>query len=307
MKHLNLENTIYQSTHQGFVKLLKVRGYQKASWKMYSNGSREFLFFLEARMIFSFKMIRPNDVICYFEYIKERPNQRHSGTLSESMIRHHMLSVKLLFDYLVDTGVLEGSPCVLPSFKRVKAKEKQIITTDEIKEIYGQATSQKEIAILSLAYGCGLRRSEIIKLQCEDVDLRSGFAIIKNSKNNKSREVPMSDKVIDDIRKYLLGDRLKLTRELGINPKELIIKDDGRKYEGSAINRMVQQLAQKTQNLNLIKKKITLHSFRHSIATHLIDNGASIAFVQEFLGHSLIDTSHIYAKRRKLKQKYGRI
>jgi len=307
MKQLNLENRIYQSTHQDFVKFLKVKGYQKSSWKMYSNGSREFLFFLEARMIFSFKMIKPQDVVCYFEYIRERPNQRFSGILSESMIRHHMLSVKMFFDYLVDTEELNGSPCVLPSFKRVKAKEKQIITTDEIKQIYNQANSQKQIAVLALAYGCGLRRSEILKLQCEDVDLRSGFAIIKNSKNNKSREVPMSDKVIDDIRKYLFGDRLKLTRELGFNPKELIVKDDGRKYEGSAINRMVQKLAQKTQNLNLIKKKITLHSFRHSIATYLIDNGASIAFVQEFLGHSLIDTSHIYAKRRKLKQKYGRI
>ena len=76
---------------------------------------------------------------------------------------------------------------------------------------------------------------------------------------------------------------------------------------GEALNDRIKKLVQKTQDPRIIAKKVSLHTMRHSIATHLMDNGADISFVQEFLGHALIDTSHLYAKRRKLKQKYGRI
>ena len=307
MKHLPIQSEEYNEFLIEFKKSLRTKGYARASVANYPSMVREFFFFLESKAIDDIRKVRAQDVITYYEYLQERPNQKFSGTLSDSMIRHQMVGVRMVFDFLVDIGILEGSPCRLPRFVKMERTERKVLTREEIKKIYDQTENERDVALMSIAYGTGLRRSEMEKLNIVDVNLHRGFLTVRNGKNNKTREVPLSDKVIADLRAYIQNQRLQILRKTNSYSDAFFLSDLGKRMRGEALNDRIKKLVQKTQDPRIIAKKVSLHTMRHSIATHLMDNGADISFVQEFLGHALIDTSHLYAKRRKLKQKYGRI
>lgn len=124
--------------------------------------------------------------------------------------------------------------------------------------------------------------------------------VVKKGKNSKSRRVPMSDSVITDLKAYLF-ERHRYIRSKQEESDSFLIGEWGRRLTGESIYKTFKSIVERTQNIQLIKKKICLHSLRHSIATHLLDNGANIEFVQRFLGHSGIDMAHHYSKRRKQK------
>jgi integrase/recombinase XerD len=303
MKHLPLYTQCYQNLHSDFDAYIKTIGYSRGQDSMYASCIREFLFFLESRIVFDLKEVRATEIIAYHEYLLERPNQRRGGGLSDSMIKTHLYSVRLFFDYLLDTGEIESSPARLPKFVLKKQKERNILSVEEITLLYKMCETKQDRALISLAYGCGLRRSELRKLDTSDVNYQQGIVIVRDSKNHKSRVVPMSNGVLKDIKEYFLYERMKYFKEGMATERALFINNRGIRSTGASMNDRLKQLIQKTQSPELICKEITLHCLRHSIATHLLDNGATIEFVQQFLGHSQIDTAHLYAKRRKQRQK----
>jgi integrase/recombinase XerD len=201
---------------------------------------------------------------------------------------------------LLDTDQIEYSPAHLPKFSLKRHKERNILATEEIQQLYNICTSSQDRAILSLAYGCGLRRSELQNLNINDVFLSNGIIVIRDSKNHKNRTVPMSDGVLKDIREYIVHERTKYFN-MGISSNAFFLNCRGVRKNGADINHRLKQMIVKTQNPIMISKEITLHCLRHSIATHLLDNGATIEFIKQFLGHSDIDTAMLYSKRRKQK------
>jgi site-specific recombinase XerD len=265
---------------------------------------QEFLFFLETLHLRSINEVKGPHILAYQAYIRERPNQRLPGGLSESMIRHHIFSLRLLFDFLLALGEIDHSPVRNSKFQFGKHKERSICTVEEIKEIYNACTLQKERALIGIAYGCGLRRTEIQNLNITDIHFHRGFLVVREGKNQKSRSIPMPNQTILDIKKYIYDERMgevNPIRKDHINA--LFLNSCGRRMNGNKLNLMIQESIRKTENPNLKEKKLSLHCFRHSIATHLTDNGASLEFIQQLLGHSSIDTAHIYAKRRKQQMK----
>jgi site-specific recombinase XerD len=261
---------------------------------------REFLFFIETKGFITVLQIKTSEIIAYYEYIRERPNQRKEGGLSDSMIRHHLYSLRLFFDYLLDVGEIESSPARLPKFQFGKYKERNICTVEEIKELYDACESKRDKAILSIAYGCGLRRSEIQNLNTTDILLHKGMLLVRLGKNSKSRSVPLSNNVIKDLKEYLIYERAKYFTQNNFEASpSFLINNQGNRMNGAMLNYRLKELIKRTNNYALQQKEITLHCLRHSIATHLIDMGANIEFVQSLLGHSEIDTAHLYSKRRK--------
>jgi len=232
-----------------------------------------------------------SDMIAYFEYLTIRPNKRRSGTLSQSTINHYLFAIHLLFDYLLTASYEDALP-VVPNYLRSEQTDTSVLSVEEVKELYKYCKNKEETAILSVAYGAGLRRSEIEQLNIRDVLLRDATLIVKKGKNSKRREVPLSDKVVKDLKDYLHNHRTLKSRER----QAFFVSQYGR-MRGGTFNRRVKSIAERTG----INKEITLHTLRRSIATHLADNGAGIYFIQEFLGHSLIDTSHLYMIKRKRK------
>ena len=274
---------------------------------MYPSCVREFMFFVETKGLTELKEVTASEIIAYHEYLSQRPNQRRVGGLSDGMIRHHLCSLRVFFDYLLDIDVLQTSPARLPKFNLSKHKERNVLTLDEIKQLYSVCETKRDRLILSLAYGCGMRRSELENLDVGDVYLQKGVIVIRDSKNHRSRTIPVSDSVLKDLKEYIIYERSKLYQNRNQNnqtiERALILNEYGNRRTGVSIANRLKELIKKTQNAEILRKEITLHCLRHSLATHLLDKGATIEFVRDYLGHQNIDTTHIYAKRRKQRLK----
>lgn len=304
MKHLPLNNPHFESLYKDFDVFVIAKGYRQASGSQLQSCVREFLFYIEIQGFTTIQQVKAPQIVGYYDYLRERPNQRRDGGLSESMIRHHLYSLRLFFDHLVDAGELDSSPARLPKFQLGKYKERNLCTIEEIKQMYEVCKNKKERALLGIAYGCGLRRSEIQNLNTTDVLLHKGVLIVREGKNSKSRTVPISDNVIKDLKEYVIHERSKdFTAKNYEESPSFFLNKIGKRMAGDKHNNALREIIHRTQNPELIRKEITLHCLRHSIATHLMDNGASIEFVQQLLGHAEIDTAHLYSKRRKQQMK----
>jgi len=300
MLGLPLHNKYFESLYKDFNVFVLAKNYRQGKGKMIQACTREFLFFIETKGFVTIQQIKASEIIAYYEYIRERPNQRKEGGLSDSMIRHHLYSLRLFFDYLLDANEIQSSPARLPKFQLGKYKERNICTVEEIIQMYEACENRRDRALLSIAYGCGLRRTEIQDLNTTDILLHKGMLLVRQGKNSKSRTVPLSNNVIKDLKEYLIYERAKYFSQNNFEESpSFFINNQGKRMQGDKFNDRLKEIIIRTHNNELMRKEITLHCLRHSIATHLIDKGANIEFVQTLLGHSEIDTAHLYSKRRK--------
>lgn len=296
MKHLPLYNETFKQYLGEFKTALETQGYKGTG--MYYSIVREFLFFSESKGIACIIDIQAGEIIAYYEHLRERPNHRKEGGLSETMIRHHLFGLRLFFDYLMEAGEIESSPARLPKFNIGKPNERNILSTEEVQELYASCETKRDRALIGIAYGCGLRRNEIEKLNAVDVILNKGIVIVREGKGGKYRAVPVSDSVLKDLKEYMLYERYRNIIP-GQQQAAFFVNDYGKPISGDKHNERLKSLIGRTHNPVIISKGITLHCLRHSIATHLLDNGASIEFVQKFLGHAEMDTAMVYSRKRK--------
>ncbi len=298
MKHLILKTLEYEFIFKDFDEALKTIGYNGGKETYYASNVREFLNFLEQKEIYSLALVNSKILNTYYQYLCNRKNTRRGGVLSPITIRHQMTSLKLLFDHLVRTKYLESSPVIIVGIRPLAYKRKNIATTDEIRAMFNACSNLRAKALLACAYGCGLRRGEIERLNQSDINYTNQILVVRMAKGGKSREVPLSDEMLTIIRKY---NRTWRCRHYN-NTKPIdsfLISNKGDRLSGAVMNRILASIIHKTRIKELINKNITLHCLRHSIATHLMDKGAGVEFVQKFLGHSDIDTTNLYAIKRK--------
>ena len=300
MKNLPINSPEYETLYNEFSDFVRFKGYSRGTNTSYGYHVREFLFFIETKSIEHIKKVKAPDVISYYEYLQKRPNQARKGSLSDSMIREHLFSLRLFFDYLVDVGELESSPVHIPKFQLTRSKQRQILSVKEIKLLQGCCKTKLEAALLTIAYGCGMRRNEIELLDTCDVLLSKGTVIVRNGKGGKNRTIPLSDGGIRVLKEYVVNERPHLFPVGKMEATQaFFINKAGTRMKGNSLDSTLRKMIQRTESPVILAKNITLHCLRHSIATHLLNNGAGIEFVQEFLGHEEMDTSHLYAKRRR--------
>jgi integrase/recombinase XerD len=136
--------------------------------------------------------------------------------------------------------------------------------------------------MLSLIYACGLRRSELLSLKPGDIDKERGVLLIKQSKGKKDRIVPISEKLIGILQEYYRSYK----------PEKYLFEGQikGEQYSASSMQKVLRESCDKAG----IKKPVTLHWLRHSYATHLLESGTDLRFIQELLGHSSSKTTEIY-------------
>lgn len=178
----------------------------------------------------------------------------------------------------------QGKTHLLPeNLERPKRTRKlpAVLSIEEVQSIIENTTNLKHKTLISLLYSCGLRIGEALKLQVKDIDNKRRFMHIKSAKGFKDRYVPISIRMIDLLNKYLA--RYK--------PKDFVFEgQNGGKY--SAVS--ARQILQRSLGICGIEKSITLHTLRHSHATHLLENGTDIRYIQELLGHNSPKTTMIY-------------
>lgn len=298
MKHLILKSLDYEFIFRDFDEALKTIGYNGGKETYYASNVREFLNFLEQKEIYSLALVNSKTLNTYYQYLCNRKNTRRGGVLSSITIRHQMTSLKLLFDHLVRIQYLESSPAIIVGIRPLAYKRRNIATTDEIRAMFNACPNLRDKALLACAYGCGLRRGELERLNQSDINYTNQILVVRIAKGVKSREVPLSDEMLAIIRKYNRKWRFRHSDTTRLTDS-LLISDKGGRLSGAAMNRILASVIHQTGIKGLINKNITLHCLRHSIATHLMDKGAGVEFVQQFLGHSDIDTTNLYAIKRK--------
>jgi integrase/recombinase XerD len=157
-----------------------------------------------------------------------------------------------------------------------------VLSKEEIKMILNAHGNIKHKTMLSLIYSCGLRRSELINLKHTDIDSKRNIVIIRQAKGKKDRIVPLSIKILDMLRDYFRLYKPKIWLFEG--------NEAGSLYSEQSLQKVLKQALAKVG----IKKPVTLHWLRHSYATHLLEAGTDLRYIQEILGHSSSKTTEIY-------------
>ena len=157
-----------------------------------------------------------------------------------------------------------------------------VLSKEEIKLLLMAHNNIKHKAMLSLIYSCGLRRSELLNLRLKDIDSKRGLVIIRQAKGKKDRIAPLSDKMLVLLRDYFMACK----------PKEWLFEGQSGigQYDESSLVSVLKQALEKSG----INKPVTLHWLRHSYATHLLESGTDLRYIQEILGHSRSTTTEIY-------------
>lgn len=215
-----------------------------------------------------------------------------------SSVTRKIASIKGWFRWLKINEKIEIDPSISLESPKIPQKLPKVISIDEIEKIFSSKLDCTEKAIFELLYGCGLRVSELTNLELKNIDLNSKI-LRCFGKGSKERIIPIGEKAKEAILKYLELRNLYPNN----NSKKLFINK-----RGKAISRQeVYILSQKVGKI--IDKHISPHVFRHSFATHLLENGADLRVVQELLGHSSVSTTQLYThvSKKRLKDVYFQI
>lgn len=255
----------------------------------------EFFAWIESQGIQNLEVISYKTLSNYESYLRQRPNKVQGGLLGEKSISHHLWVISQLFGYLQLTGTISHNPTSKLEIVFPKdSGQRTVLSQSEIKEIY-ELANEFDRTWLGLCYGCGLRVMELRDLDISDIQLSEGVLVVRHGKGNKKRLVPLTFKIMEDLRVYLKKRKKTLTEP----PTEaLFLHIKGGRMKEYTFNKWLKRLIMKSENEALKARinQIGIHCLRHSIATHLIENGVKMEQVKEFLGHSHLETTEIYTR-----------
>ncbi len=296
-----IQTTAFQKLLEEFNSYVTVENYTQGKGSNYQSVVFEFLLWLEESGITKIREVTSKESVSYFEYLIARPNKRRSGTLAENTIKYHLFILGLFMQNLLESKHIENG-YYIPSYGGGNEIPRNTLTVEEIKTIYLHSQNDLERALLSVSYGCGLRRCEIERLDVKDVQFSSRMLIVRKGKNDKRREVPMSNMVTEHLKKYIIEERhQKLAGRIQIEGA-LFINKKGKRMNGEYLGKTLKEMLEQTNKYELIQRGITLHCLRHSIAYHLAENNAGIDFIRRFLGHCEINTTYLYAIKNKKRK-----
>ena len=262
------------------------RGLSANSISSYALDVKKLIYFLEEKQINDSPIAISKDIIKEFVYtISKEVNAR-----SQSRI---ISGLRSFFDYLIFEGYRKDNPLDLIESPKIGRKLPDFLSTQEIDSIIGAidlSTSEGERnrAMLETLYGCGLRVSELTNLKLSDLYFDEGFIKV-TGKGDKQRLVP----IVKATQKYINLYVKEIRNHLNIQPgfeDTVFLNRRGKQLSRAMIFTIIRQLCEKIG----LKRPISPHTFRHSFATHLLENGADLRSIQLMLGHESITTTEIY-------------
>lgn len=313
MKYLVLKNNSYEYLEKAFAEWLRILGYCDQSVDHVPTIIREFLHFLEQQKCNQITKLQPTHYKDYFEYISSRGNQRRSGGLSANYLNKHIQALQKFYEFLCHKGTTGIPPVTLRQLKldRDQGQNLCVLSTEEIQQLYkacdrtpanpNKPTSQRnqpqpvynarDKAMLTVFYACGLRRNEGVHLQLGDINFDTRVLHVKRGKNYKERFVPFSKQSMIYLQEWVYDYRPILLKSK--TEGSLFISYTGKPMSGNALYRRLKLLLLEVGDTELING-VGLHTLRHSIATHLLQNGMELKKIQRFLGHSSLESTQIY-------------
>ncbi len=228
-----------------------------------------------------------------YEQLQEYLFNLSKQKFSERSQARWVSSIKAFFKYMLEDEARENNPATLLEGPKLGLYLPDTLSFEDIEKISNTIDRStdlglRNLCILEVLYGCGLRVSELIDLKISNINFKEGYIKV-DGKGNKARFIPLANYTTTLIKSYINESRSKNK----INKKHedfLFLNNRGTQMSRVIVFVIIKDLTEKAG----ISKKISPHTFRHSFATHLMQNGADLRFIQEMLGHSSITTTEIY-------------
>lgn len=215
-------------------------------------------------------MLDENDIRSYLKHLIQ-------ASKSDSYVNQTVNAIKFYYE------IVYNMPNRFYYLERPRKKKKlpDVLSKEDVLKIIKQTSNIKHKCILSLLYSAGLRMSELLNLQIHDIESERMMIKVRSAKGNKDRYTLLSEKLLIDLRKYYKEWRPK---------QHLFEGPEGRKYSSSSVTAILKRSAKQAG----ILRKVNAHMLRHSFATHLLENGTDLRYIQALLGHESSKTTEIY-------------
>ncbi len=259
----------YRSCPEEFLRKLEIKKYALNTAKTYINFFENFINHYSEK---SLESIDENDIRNYLQLLVQKNH-------SHSYLNQAVNSIKFYYE------VVMGMPNRFYSIERPRPEHKlpKVISKEEVAEMIRRTENIKHRCIISLLYSAGLRRSELLNLKLVDIDGKRMLINVRAPKGNKDRVTILSPFVLTELRNYFKEYR----------PKEYLFEGQSKKqYSAESVGNIIKASAKRAK----IQKRVTPHMLRHSFATHLLEDGADLRYIQSLLGHSSSKTTEIYTK-----------
>ena len=237
------------------------------------------------------------------EMVQDYMNFAQSHGKSAASITRFLASVKAFYNFLISGGVVQENPAKGLSAGKLERKYPEILTSREVELFLEQPQCVddkgfRDRAMLELLYATGIRVSELISLDMDDVNLAAGF--IRCESKGKERIIPLYHAAIKALQDYIRNVRPSLIASS--DETALFVNMNGERMSRQGFWKIIKFYQEKAG----IQKDITPHTLRHSFAVHLLENGADLRSIQEMLGHADISSTQIYTHvvKRQLKDVY---
>lgn len=271
------------------------RGFKKGSVILRTQSLRYLSNYLQVKDITVLGKVSPKSIMQYAAYLR-RYRSKNSTNLSQSTIITRFTSVKLFFRFLCEENYLlidVAKDLKVP--RRENCLSDRFLTLAEVETMLRlpdltTALGLRDRALMETFYSTGLRRAELRLLHIGDLNMQQGTLSVRFAKNDKTRLVPIGERALHWIKLYLQDSRPQLLRNR--NPAELFISNRGNGLSQGAAGKIFENYKSEAG----IEKRGACHLLRHSMATHMLNGGCDIRYIQEMLGHSSLCSTEIYTK-----------
>jgi integrase/recombinase XerD len=268
---------MHKNTHFGFTESdkllsqleqdLKIKNYSPKTVKSYIYALRQYFLFKQRDL----KTLDKNNLKQFFASLE----QKQTSPQTRNMF---LGAIKYFYQHIVGSHQEIKIP-----YAKTSLSLPVVLSRQEVQSILSVTKNQKHKLMLALAYGAGLRVSEVVTLKVKDLDLTEMTIHLKNAKGQKDRISVFPEKLIEPMKKFIAhksGNEFVFSSNRG----------------GKLTTRTAQKIFSNSLKKTHIKKEATFHSLRHSFATHLLENGVNVRYVQALLGHYSIRTTQLYTQ-----------
>ena len=227
-------------------------------------------------------------------YIKELHDKNYSPT----SVTRKIAAIRGWFRWLSANEITPTDPSLGVELPKLAKKLPKVMTVAEIENILKNHLTDIESAVLEVLYGAGLRVSELVNLELNNIEMSSKY-VRCIGKGSKERIIPIGEKAVKALKIYFKKREL-LVKKFRLDTKKLFIKENGKPVTRQDVYVFIKKQGE------ILKKHISPHTLRHSFATHMLENGADLRVVQELLGHSDVSTTQLYThvSKKRLKEVY---
>ncbi len=261
---------VNQQAYDAMVAQLELKAYSPSTKRMYLAEFMHLLTILRSKSVNDLTTDRLKDYFLYCVQELQMKERKMNGKINAIKFYYEKVAQRPKMFFHIPRP---KKPLTLP----------KMLSKKEVKRLFATVTNQKHSIALQLSYGMGLRVSEVVNLKIKDIDSSRMQVGIRGAKGKKDRYVPLPQSLLPQLRDYYRAYK----------PSEYLLEGQ---YGGPYSKSSVQHIFKKAMRHAGIHKDIGVHGLRHSYATHLLESGADVRFIQELLGHNSIKTTQVYTK-----------